>query len=495
MSYIVGGMTYYTVRFLNYGATDLLGTADVEAGGDATSLAPTPEVIEGLKFAGWNVPITNVTEDMTVRPTYESNVTTMYTVRFLNRDGTDVWSTQQVEEGADADPPVPEVLSGYIFIGWSTSFSDVHADTTVYPRYREVPPHPTLKFYKKNADETSGSLIKSYSGVNACTIVRKLDGECTLGFKIITRQIDGYVSMKDRVEVDGLVFYLSEIKKNISSGICYTEMNAEHISYILNNDDYKVTAFDMTGTPRTILKALFAGTPFTVGTVDFTESVTLRVNKEATRRACVMQLIALLGGEIEYNGYTIGIRSHIGSISRIDVMKKASVQDISYTYNVSEDTTNYSLSLYQKGSLDLGDELKLKFTPLGINEDSRIVGMDWNPFNYKEVNITVGAYIPTLNDTLYELVNEVSDIRETTAKYTVEFGEMIGNGTFYFTRAYSDRPYFQVTTNDGSTPTVKLNKKSGSAFAAYVGATLSGVNSSTSTLLVFYCTVPNTEDD
>lgn len=61
--------------------------------------------------------------------------------------------------------------------------------------------------------------------------------------------------------------------------------------------------------------------------------------------------------------------------------------------------------------------------------------MDWNPFNYREVSVTVGQCIPTLNDSLYQLVNEVEDIRESTAKYTVEFGEIIGNGTFYFTRA------------------------------------------------------------
>ena len=35
MSKTVDGVVYYTVRFLNYAGTDLLGTCDVEAGGDA----------------------------------------------------------------------------------------------------------------------------------------------------------------------------------------------------------------------------------------------------------------------------------------------------------------------------------------------------------------------------------------------------------------------------------------------------------------------------
>jgi hypothetical protein len=68
---------------------------------------------------------------------------------------------------------------------------------------------------------------------------------------------------------------------------------------------------------------------------------------------------------------------------------------------------------------------------------------------------------------------------------------MIGNGSFYFTRAYNDKPYYQITTNDGTKGTITLTRKGGSAFSSYVGASLSGVNSTTVTLLVFYCTVPD----
>ena len=69
------------------------------------------------------------------------------------------------------------------------------------------------------------------------------------------------------------------------------------------------------------------------------KKVTLLINREVTRRACVMQLIAMVGGEIEYDGYSIGIRKHIGSETAIDIMKSSLVQDISYSHNVSENTT------------------------------------------------------------------------------------------------------------------------------------------------------------
>ena len=166
----------------------------------------------------------------------------------------------------------------------------------------------------------------------------------------------------------------------------------------------------------------------------------------------------------------------------------------SYSYNVSENTTSYNLSLYQKSGLALGDELKLSFAPLGIDSFSRIVGWELNPFNYKEVQITVGQYLPTINDSLFSVIDEVQDITETTAKYTVEFGELIGNGSFYFTRAYRDRPYFMIQTDDGSAPVIELTRREGSACGEYVGATLSGVSSTTVSVVAFYCTIPDEDE-
>ncbi len=484
----INGVTYYTVRFLNRDRSDLLGTCDMESGGDASAFAPQPEFFEGETFIGWSADITHVTEDMTVWPLYETQT---FTVRFLNYAGTDVLSQQKVEYGGDAAAPTPERVEGYIFLCWNVPFKDVKSDITIRPVYRAVPERPLLNFYQRNPDDTSGSLIKSYSAVNACTIVQKLSGECTVSVKLLTRQTQDYVAVDDLLESDGLVFNITEVKKTISGGMCYTEMAGEHISYLLNDDRYKVESFDMTGTPRDILAVLLSGTPFTVGVVDAAEPVTLRINREVTRRACIMQLTVLAECEIEYYGFTIGLRSHLGSELPIDIMKVATVKDISYTYNVSEGTTNYSLSLYRKGALQLGDELSIDFAPMRLNAASRIVGIDWNPFNFKEVSITVGDYLPTLNDSLYELMTSVEDIRQTTSRYSVEFGELIGNGTFYFTRAYLDRPYFHIHTSDGSKGTVTLNKKDGSAFSAYVGATLSGMNTDTVTLVVFYCTVPD----
>lgn len=69
--YIPNGRLTHEVRFLNNAGDDVRATVTVDDGVDATSLAPEPEVIEGMTFTGWNPPITRVVEDMTVRPVYE----------------------------------------------------------------------------------------------------------------------------------------------------------------------------------------------------------------------------------------------------------------------------------------------------------------------------------------------------------------------------------------------------------------------------------------
>ena len=382
----------YTVRFLNYAGDDLLGVVTCEAGDDITDLAPQPEVFEDKVFVSWNVDITNIQEDMTVRPIYNFKIYTViffmadrrtplstqsipygkdakapdpeevegkdfvswdkeytnikrdlyiypiyklktFAVRFYDKDGRYI-STAITEYGKTAIAPAPRFYSRYIFLSWDKDYSNIRSNLDVYSIYRDVPINPLLSFYKKNEDETSGALIKSYRGVNACSIVQKLDGECTIEFRLTTKLTEDVISVSDRLEVEGLVFYVTQLKKTIMGGVCYSQFIGEHISYLLNNEAYKVSAFDQSGTPTEILTTLLQGTPFTVGTVDFTESVTLRANKEATRRACLMQLVALVGGEIEYYGYTIGIRKHVGSKTPIDIMKSNLVQDISYSYNV-----------------------------------------------------------------------------------------------------------------------------------------------------------------
>ncbi len=88
-------------------------------------------------FAGWDQPLSEVTEDLEVRPVYAQSVR-MFTVTF-NVDGV-VVSTEQVEYGGAATAPSQQAVeaalpsvegSVYSFAGWDKDFSEITHDLKV----------------------------------------------------------------------------------------------------------------------------------------------------------------------------------------------------------------------------------------------------------------------------------------------------------------------------------------------------------------------------
>ena len=141
--------------------------------------------------------------------------------------------------------------------------------------------------------------------------------------------------------------------------------------------------------------------------VDFSEEVSLKVNQEdTTRRDVLMQLVALCKGEIEYDGYSIGIRKHIGNNTPIELMGTQNVRNVGMSYSRAE------IELYKKTGIDLGDEIHIVFHPLGLDKTKRISGIEWNPYNFRTVKITVGGYKATINDSLYREDDKQEQIDE-----------------------------------------------------------------------------------
>lgn len=342
----------------------------------------------------------------------------------------------------------------------------------------------------------NGIFLYSIKSVMSCSVCDSLNGEFTLNLSVPTSMAPEML-IGHLVLWEGQYFHIVQLKKNIQKKLHISAVSCEHISYVLNNEEYQIAEFEFKGSPTDGLAELLKGTPFSVGVVEFTDELKIRINQKTTRRKAVMQLIAILGGEIEYDGYAINIRVHRGNTERRNLMDSEHITDLSVSYDSREGTASYDLSLYKKSDISVGDEVKIRYKPLGIEVGTRIIEIQYNPYNSRTVKITVGSYKPTIDDTLYKMVEKendnkssIEDLTSLTAKFTIEFGELIGNGTFFFTRQYKDKPYFHIHTNDGSVGTVTLNTTGTDKDALFVGATLSGVNSNTTTLIVFYCTLP-----
>lgn len=367
------------------------------------NMAATPPIAParaGYNFTGWSCDFSVIAEDLTVYAQYSAR-NDAFTVAFNNWDGTSL-KTESVAYGQSAAAPAPPERTGYYFLSWSLSFRHVTSDIVTTAQYRELRTRLAAEVF-------SGQVkVGEIQKVTGCSVSRKLNGECILSLSTLSPFCQ-FVQPQHKLEIDGLIFDIVAIEKRIFSGICQTTVTGEHISYILNNEEYEIDELYFTGSPADCLAILLSGTPFSVGTVDFNGEVTLKINKaDTTRRDAVMQLLALCGGEIEYDGYSIGIRSHIGSSERVRLMDSLNVSDISMSQDVRRGMENYSIELFKRVALSVGDEVNIAFAPLGINTNKRITGIVYNPFDVYSVDITLGGYKPTLSDTLYTIAKQAA---------------------------------------------------------------------------------------
>ena len=211
------------------------------------------------------------------------------------------------------------------------------------------------------------------------------------------------------MRLGNLYFSVARVQKSITNGLWLTSVTGEHISYTLNDDAYMLTSFDFTGTPSGALSALLAGTRLSAGTVEFSDTVTLQINQECTRRAALMQLIALLGGEIEYDGYAVNIRAHRGSQTPRELMESRNVTNVGVTVDARSNTVSYEIAFFKLVDIAVGDMAHIVFSPLGIDVNTRIISLEYNPFHPYNARVEIGSYIPSINDSLYRLEKQLSE--------------------------------------------------------------------------------------
>ena len=236
-----------------------------------------------------------------------------------------------------------------------------------------------------------------------------LEGEYTLSFTVLAKSALA-LKVKQIAKLDDQYFEIVQISKSLQGNLPICSVICEHVSYILNHEMYNITEFDFTGDPAAGLAQVLSGTPFNAGIVDFTESVTMKINQEVSRRTALMQYIAILGGEIEYDGYNINIRSHRGSSDYIPVMDSKNVTNVAVSHDSRENASSYDISFFKLLNLAVGDNVQIVFNPLGINVKTRIISLEYNPFYRYNIRVEVGRYRPSISDTFYRIESSLNNV-------------------------------------------------------------------------------------
>lgn len=244
---------------------------------------------------------------------------------------------------------------------------------------------------------SAGTLQCSFPRVLSASLCDKLSGERTLSLSVLASRSQS-LSVGMTAKLDGQFYTVVRVAKKITGGFPVTMAQCEHITYLLNEEQYNLVTFVFEGTPADGMTQLLSGTPFSVGVIEATGRVECAFTDQSplSRRSALMRFIDACGCEVEYDGYKINLRRHRGSTVRKSLMDGENVTDLAVTIDSRENTQSYEISLFKMADLQAGDEVNITYTPMGVNVDTRIISIEYDPFYRYTVRVEVGDYVPNL---------------------------------------------------------------------------------------------------
>lgn len=274
-----------------------------------------------------------------------------------------------------------------------------------------------------NIYDFASNIIAQIEKVISCTVDEKLSGVKTLSFETILTSALETISDTDSymVEFENDLFDVSKTVKSLKSGMYMISFTCEHVSYRLS--DYPIKHFASSGTISEILDLLLSGTPFTKDDVEPTQALNFAISESTTKRSVVMKLAIDNGYDIHFNRFKVSIINHRGSIIPKDIIDK-NVLSISKTTDKFKGTNSYALSLYSPDEVEIGDEVNLKFSKLGIDTVVRVMGMKRQPYSSKSVTLEVGSYEVSIEDQTTEIISDA--VNKNQNYYGVKISNLKG---------------------------------------------------------------------
>ena len=279
-------------------------------------------------------------------------------------------------------------------------------------------------------------LIKSSAGTPKYTINaaissayhRSVNGECTFALTMPSKRIIG-IDLGDVIEDTerNLLYDVVRISKQTQIATVIYDVDAEHVSYRLNGK--AMTDVDMTGTAAQILSAILNGTGLTVGDVEIAGTYHLQIDGDTSARDALTKLASLCGGELSYSGMSIGLVERLGSGTPVLLSETENVKSISVVLDSRSPTQNYDVELSGMQTIDVGDEVRIKYDSLSVDATERVISIDYDVFRPSSVSIVVGEYVPEIYEYIEEEIDE--KVEEATEGFIEE-----------------DVPYYGVTISE-----------------------------------------------
>ena len=246
---------------------------------------------------------------------------------------------------------------------------------------------------------SSGQVLAVLDNIikETASIKRVVNGEFTFNFSAYEKELKSeYFDPANVLVVDNQTFDIKYIEQEHETDVQYV-IQCEHVNYRMEDGEENLfPSYTYTGTPTQILSNILAGTEFSVGTVEFTDAITITVNAEITRKSLIYELANTLGGEVDYTnlGFTINILASIGKNNGFQARFGKNLKGIRKIIdNRGGLKTYYSVDIIMlKNSneyiekelrdleiVDIGDTIQLIDPVIGLDLQNRILSMEYNP--------------------------------------------------------------------------------------------------------------------
>lgn len=220
-----------------------------------------------------------------------------------------------------------------------------------------------------------------------------------------------------QIEYEGNYYDVIQSSHYMSGRNPAVDIVAEGVLYRLTDIEYiGHGSFSRAGTVEQLIgwvlgKVAIAGgtlseTPFYFGATDLpggTHSVTFNygIGEKHTRREMLQNIINRAGGgEIEIDGWNINAWSHRGNPTPVSLFDTYKVSSFGVSRDYREARETYNIELNRRDNIAVGDELHIVFDPLGVDVHTRVVALEYNPYNKREVSVEVGAREPGIENFL-----------------------------------------------------------------------------------------------
>lgn len=280
-----------------------------------------------------------------------------------------------------------------------------------------------IKFHDANLNE-----LATLNAALSASRTERLNSNNVLNFTCrVKDSATAYLNENTVCSLDGDYYDVAFFRSmQQSNGQLLYDVQCEHVSYRLNNPEFNVEYFTMTGTPEAVLGAILDGTGFSVGIVEYSTAITISLQEAASRRGLLMYLVSQLGGDLVCNGFEISIVEHRGSATPKPLKVGKNVTVVSKSVNkrnrdiLGNPIISYACDVYKGTALALGDVVTLDYDILGIDATLRVVEISYDPYNPANVSIEVGNLSERLEDDIYRIETE------TVAKNKTYYGTRIG---------------------------------------------------------------------